>query len=46
MTLAAIIVAIVLAFLALRFVAGMVKFAILAAIVLIGIFIAHHAGAF
>jgi hypothetical protein len=46
MTIAAIIVAIVLAFLAFRFVAGMIKFVILAAIVLIGIFIAHQAGAF
>ena len=46
MTLLAIIVAIVLAFLAFRFVTGMIKFAVLAVIVLFCIFIAHQAGAF
>ena len=46
MTLVAILVAVVLAFLAFRFVAGMMKFAVLAVIVLLGLFIAHQAGAF
>jgi hypothetical protein len=46
MTLLAIIVAVVLAFLAFRFVSGMIKFAVLAVIVLFCIFIAHQAGAF
>jgi hypothetical protein len=46
MTIAAILVAIVLAFLAFRFVTGMIKFVVLAAIVLVGIVIAHQAGAF
>ena len=41
-----IVAAIVLAFLAFKFVTGMVKFAILAVIVLIALFIAHQAGAF
>ena len=42
----AIVAALVLAFLAFRFVKGMIKLAILAAIVLVCIFIAHQAGAF
>jgi hypothetical protein len=46
MTLLAIVVAVVLAFLAFRFVAGMMKFAVLAVIVLVALFIAHQAGAF
>ncbi len=46
MTILAIIVAIVLAFLAFRFITGMIKFVVLAAIVLIGLFVAHQAGAF
>ena len=46
MTLLAILVAIVLAFLAFKFVSGMIKFAVLAVIVLFCIFIAHQAGAF
>jgi hypothetical protein len=46
MTLIAILVAIVLAFLAFKFVSGMIKFAVLAVIVLFCIFIAHQAGAF
>jgi hypothetical protein len=46
MTLLAILVALVLAFLAFRFVRGMIKFAILALIVLVCIFIAHQSGAF
>ncbi len=46
MTILAIIVAVVLAFVAFRFVKGMIKFAVLAAIVLLAIFIAHQAGAF
>ena len=46
MTLLAILVAVVLAFLAFRFISGMVKFAVLGVIILIGIFVAHQAGAF
>ena len=46
MTLLAILVAVVLAFLAFKFVSGMIKFAVLAVIVLFCIFIAHQAGAF
>jgi hypothetical protein len=46
MTLLAILVALVLAFLAFRFIRGMIKFAILAVIVLVGLFIAHQSGAF
>jgi hypothetical protein len=46
MTIAAIIIAGVLAFLAFKFVKGMIKLAVLAAIVVLGIFIAHQAGAF
>ena len=46
MTLLAILVAVVLAFLAFRFITGMIKFAVLAVIVLVGLFIAHQAGAF
>ena len=41
-----VIVALVLAFLAFKFVKGMIKFAILAVIVLVAIFIAHQSGAF
>ena len=46
MTLLAILVAVLLAFLAFRFIAGMMKFAALAVIVLVGLFVAHQAGAF
>jgi hypothetical protein len=46
MTILAIIVAVVLAFLAFRFIVGMAKFAVLGIIVLIGLFVAHQAGAF
>jgi hypothetical protein len=46
MTLLAILVAVLLAFLAFRFVKGMIKFAVLAVIVLVALFIAHQAGAF
>ena len=46
MTLLAILVAVVLAFLAFKFVSGMIKFAVLAVVVLFCIFIAHQAGAF
>ena len=46
MSLLVILVALVLAFLAFRFVKGMIKFAILAVIVLVGLFIAHQSGAF
>ena len=46
MTLLAILVAVLLAFLAFRFVAGMMKFALLAVFVLVALFIAHQTGAF
>jgi hypothetical protein len=46
MTILAIIVALLLAFMAFRFVAGMVKLAALALVVLAGILVAHRAGAF
>lgn len=46
MTLLAILVAVVLAFLAFRFISGMIKFAVLAVIVLAALFIAHQSGAF
>jgi hypothetical protein len=46
MTALAILVAVVLALLAFKFVKGMIKFALLAIIVLFCIFIAHEAGAF
>jgi hypothetical protein len=46
MTLLAIIVAVALAFLAFRLVKGMIKLIVLAAVVLLGLFIAHHVGAF
>jgi uncharacterized membrane protein YfhO len=46
MTLLAIIVAVMLAFFAFKFVKGMIKFAVLAVIVLVCIFVAHQAGAF
>jgi hypothetical protein len=46
MTLLAILVAVVLAFLAFKFVKGVIKFAVMAVIVLLCIFIAHQAGAF
>ena len=39
-------VVLVLAFVAFKFIKGMIKFAVLAAIVLFGAFIAHQAGAF
>ena len=46
MTILAILVAVVLAFVAFKFIKGMIKFAVLAIIVLIGLFVAHQAGAF
>ena len=46
MSLLAIIVALVLAFIAFKFIKGMIKFAVLAVIVLLGLFIAHQSGAF
>jgi hypothetical protein len=46
MSILAIIVAIVLAFLAFRFISGMIKFAVIAVVVLLGLFVAHQAGAF
>ena len=42
----AVLAAIVLAFLAFKFVSGMIKFALLAVLLLFCIFIAHQAGAF
>jgi len=42
----AIVAALVLAFLAFKFVTGMIKFAVLAVIVLVFLFIAHQSGAF
>jgi hypothetical protein len=41
-----IVAALVLAFLAFKFVTGMVKFAVLAVVVLVALFIAHQSGAF
>ena len=46
MTILAIIVAVLLAFFAFKFVKGMIKFALLAVIVLLCVFVAHQAGAF
>lgn len=46
MTLLAIIVAIILAFIAFKFVKGLIKLAVFAAIALFCVFIAHEAGAF
>jgi hypothetical protein len=46
MTIAAIFVALVLAFLAFRFIVGMAKFAVLGIVVVMGLFVAHGAGAF
>jgi hypothetical protein len=40
------LIALVLAFIAFKFVKGMIKFAVLAVVVLVGLFIAHEAGAF
>jgi hypothetical protein len=42
----AIVAALVLAFLAFKFVKGMIKFGLLAVIILVGLFIAHQSGAF
>jgi uncharacterized membrane protein YfhO len=38
--------AVVLAFLAFKFVTGVIKFAVLAVVILIALFIAHQSGAF
>jgi len=46
MTILAIIVAVVLAFLAFRFIMGMAKFAVLGVIVLVCLFVAYRSGAF
>jgi len=46
MSLLVILVGLLLAFLAFKFVKGVIKFAVLAVIVLVCIFIAHEAGAF
>ena len=46
MTVIAILVALALAFVAFKFITGMIKFAVLAVVVLFGIFVAHQAGAF
>jgi hypothetical protein len=41
-----ILAAIVLAFLAFKFVTGMIKFAVLAVLILVALYIAHQSGAF
>jgi len=46
MTILAILVALLLAFVAFKFIKGMIKFALLAVILLFGLFLAHQAGAF
>jgi hypothetical protein len=46
MTIVAIIVAVVLALLAFRFIRGMIKFAVLAFVILFALFIAYMGGAF
>jgi hypothetical protein len=46
MTIVAILVALLLAYLAFRFVKGMIKFALLAVIVLLAYLVGHHAGVF
>ena len=46
MTLLAILVALLLAFLAFKFVKGMIKFAVLGAFVLVCLFVAYQSGAF
>lgn len=46
MTILAILVALALAFIAFKFIKGLIKFALLAAIILFCIFIAHQSGAF
>jgi hypothetical protein len=46
MTIVAILVAVLLAFLAFRFVRGMIKFALIAVVVLVALFVAHQSGAF
>ena len=46
MTILAIIIAVLLAFFAFKFVKGMIKLAIYAVIALLCVFIAHEAGAF
>ena len=46
MTIVAILVVVLLAFLAFRFVKGMIKFALLALIVLVAYLVGHQAGAF
>ena len=46
MTIVAILVAVLLAFLAFKFIKGMIKFAVFAVIVLLGLFVAHQVGAF
>jgi hypothetical protein len=38
--------AVVLAFLAFKFVTGMIKFAVLAVVILVALYIAHQSGAF
>jgi len=46
MIVAAIIVAVILGFVAFRFVVGMAKFAVLAVIILVALYVAHQAGVF
>jgi hypothetical protein len=41
-----ILAAIVLAFLAFKFVTGLIKFAVLAVVILVALYIAHQSGAF
>ena len=41
-----ILAAVVLAFLAFKFVTGMIKFAVLGVVILVALFIAHQSGAF
>jgi hypothetical protein len=46
MTVLVVLVAVVTAFLAFKFVSGMIKFAVIAAVALLALFIAHQSGAF
>lgn len=46
MTILSILIALVLAFVAFQFIKGIIKFAVLALILVFGIFVAHQAGAF
>ena len=46
MTIIGILVAVVLAFVAFKFVTGMIKFVVIGGLVLLALFIAHQSGAF